>query len=274
MALINYTRELSLRWGNAAIEATICIGQGLRDAASVRLLALSAMLCVVPMLAWGWVYYQYNELIGATLLVLGMVGAYGLLLGGFQGFIVLPSGGNSASASALGGVGSLLSGAQALILVAAILAALYVLVYLFLVICTARAATPSLLLPSATRRVLGRLGPMPAAQVIPMAGASSPWRTTLLLLALCCIPAVAGFLLVAGLCYLNVRLIYGGIARSTGPGTDLAASLQWRWRPLLLIGAFLLLLVAVPVLNLTVPVLMCTAVARLAFRNNLPRLSS
>lgn len=274
MTIAHSARTLALRWGNAAAEAVICLAQGLRDAASLRLLAVSALLCILPMLAWGWVYYHYSELIAAALMVLGLVGTYGLLLGGFQGLLVLPSGGNSVSASTLGGVGSLLSGAQALLLMAALMAALYVLVYLFLVMSTARAATPRLLLPAATRRVRDRLGPPPLSPPPASQRPARPWKTALLLLALCCIPAVASILLLAGLCYLNVRLIYASLTRDAAQRAALSASLHWRWRPLLLIGIILLLLVAVPVLNLLVPALMCTAVAQLAFRDNLSRLSA
>lgn len=87
------------------------------------------------------------------------------------------------------------------------------------------------------------------------------------------VPTVAGVLILVGICYLNVRLIYANVARSSGNAALLRSALRYRWRPLLLIGIALLMLIAVPVLNLLVPALMCTSVLHLAYRDNIGRLA-
>jgi uncharacterized protein involved in cysteine biosynthesis len=81
---------------------------------------------------------------------------------------------------------------------------------------------------------------------------------------------LAAVVLALGACYLNVRLIYGTIARRSGQRRAMLEALDDRWRPLLLIGIAVLVLLLIPVLNLAVPSLMCTAVLHLAHRSRLP----
>lgn len=263
-------------WQRATTESLVCIGAGFWDAASPGLLFRSALLCIVPAVMWALVYYHYSEVMKAAFIGLSLIGAFGLVLAGFQGFISLSgaAGGNSASVTSINGIQSLLSCVQALLLVAAILAALYVLIYLFLVFTTVRLATPLIVLPSAKSRVSRRLRPATLSAPDNMGSAcNTSWRKTLTTVLLLCIPALAGLMIVAGFCYLNVRLIYATVARDTENPGQLFSSLRWRWRPLLIIGVFLMLLLAIPLLNLLVPALMCTAVLNLAYRDNIGRLS-
>lgn len=276
MKILNFFKKLSHLWWKAGIESAACLAIGFKDVTTTpQLLIRSSLLCVLPVIAWALFYYHFSEILGYLFLALSFVGAFGLLLAGFQGILPLASGsGNAAYVSGMGGIQSLISGVQALLLVAAIVATLYVLIYLFLVATTVRIAAPHVLLPVATKRVSRGL----TLANIPTTGQEDgvrgkPWKKVLFFAALMCIPTVAAILILAGICYLNVRLIYANVARSSSNRALLVSNLRCRWRPLLLIGIALLLLIAVPILNLLVPALMCTSVLHLAYRDNIARLA-
>jgi hypothetical protein len=263
-------------WRKACAESVVCLVLGFWDAAkSPRLLIRSSLLCILSALAWAFFYYHFSEALGYFFLFLSFIGTFGLLLGGFQGLIPMAAHtGSSVVAAPAMGINFIISAAQALILVAAVVAVLYVLFYLFLVVTTVRIAVPHILLPIATERVSHGL----ALANIPTTSQEDgvrrkPWNRVLFLAALMCIPVVAIVLILAGICYLNVRLIYANIARGSSNRTLLISNLRHRWRPLLLIGIALLLLVAVPILNLLAPALMCTSVLHLAYRDNIARLA-
>jgi hypothetical protein len=255
-------------WAQAFAEAGKCLALGYKDAASFKLGLRSGALCIFTTLAWIWVYYHYASAIGTALLAFALVGTFGLLLSGFQGLLAMPvaSGG---SVVAMGNVaGGLLQFGQALLVMAAVAAVLYVLAFLLAVASSVRLAVPHLLLPTAIERLRKKYPAVAASDDGPVAPTMS-WRQRFLVLALLCVPVMAAAMLILLACYVNVRLVYGSVAKRSGQRAAQLQALQWRWRPLLLIGIGCLVLLAIPVLNLLVPALMCTAVIRLAFRDNL-----
>ncbi|MFL6656734.1 MAG: hypothetical protein ACJ8GW_01580 [Massilia sp.] len=258
-------------WAQAFAEAGKCLALGVKDAASFKLGLRSSALCILVTLVWIWAYYHYAAAIGTFLLAVALVGTMGLLLCGFQGLLAMPAAGGG-SVVAMGNMaGGMLQIGQAVLVMAAIAAALYVLVFLLAVASTVRLAVPHLLLPTAIERAR-KIYPAPASADDGQLAPTMSWRKRFLILALLCVPVLAAAMLILLACYLNVRLIYGSVAKRSGQRAAQLLALQWRWRPLLLIGVACLLLLVIPVFNLLVPALMCTAVIRLAFRNNLDAL--
>lgn len=253
-------------WREALHDSTACLWRGFVDVlSSPRLMIRSSLLCVLSAIVWAIAFYHYKEILGYALLFLSFICAFGLLLGGFQGFLAFSfSGGNNVSASVTGGLGSLVSGVQALLLVAAVVLALYVVVYLFLVSVTIRVALPAILLTPAKDVVSRRQQKyLPAGTRQSTASSRPTWKKSLTIALLLLLPAVAGITIVLMLCYFNVRLLYATVESRFARYDSTAISSGANWRPLLLIGIMQILLLCIPLINLVIPALMCTSVLRL-----------
>lgn len=255
-------------WLVAAGEALKCLGLGARDALSPRIFIRSAALCIAASLLWIWIYVQFFQEMMEFFGKLALMSFVGLFFSGIQ-FIVphysLSGSGSNVAINPLGAALGMLRIAEVFLIVAAVAVILYVLVYLFAVASTVRVVTPVLLMTGARMTVLKRYPP--SAEVpneIP--AASSRFRSLVLLLVGLCIPVISGYLIVLGLCYLNVRLLYATVAGKTASPEMEMKRLEVKWRPLLLLGMALMFLTAIPVLNLLVPGMMCTCILHLVYR--------
>jgi hypothetical protein len=273
--LIALRRQASL-WSAALWEATKCLSLGGRDALAPKVLFRSSLLCIAAVSFWAWAYVHFASEIWAVMQVLAMVGTFGLVLGGFQGLGPLAGGGSGGgSVAAMGNIASgLLHVAQILIIVAAFVAALYVLVYLFVVTSSVRLAMRPLLSGPAVAQVLKGYSPQQMLMLPSTSAASRSVGKQVLVLLLClCVPLLAGVVLVLTACYLNVRLIYVAMAKRTSLSVSALTAIRWRWRTLFLVGFFLTILLVVPVVNLLVPAMLYTSTLHLLCRQNVLRLA-
>ncbi len=262
-------------WLRALAEALKCLALGLREALSPRILFRSAVLCIAAFVLWVWIYIHFSAEITLVLGKAALLSMLGLFLGGFLGLIpasLAPQGGASITQMGnipIGFAYELLRIGQILVLVAAVIAAIYVLMFLVGVATTIRVTLPRLLMRRAAEKVLKKYPERELVQAESLAGKSKPWWRIALILLLClCIPFVAGVVLFLGICYANAWLLYHCAARRMPSPALEMRRLQWRWRPLLWLGVLLLLLAVVPVINLLVPALMCTSILHLICRDN------
>lgn len=268
------------RWLAAWVEAFKCLGLGARDALYPQLMFRSAALCLAATMLWLWVFVRYFDEMSTVFGVFARVASMGLFLVGYQGFYPINVQASPGVTGVISGiVSSAFQIAQILIVVAVVAVCLYVLMYLFAVATTVRVAMPGFLLTRARRVVLRKYA---IAVEAPAPSALRPiWRrlgkralrTGLILLICLVIPIVSCYVMVLGLCYFNVRLLYGAVARNAPSPQEQSRYLVERWRPLLLLGIGLMLLLLVPVVNLLVPAMMCTCIVHLVHRDNIPALS-
>jgi len=269
--LIRFKQWLAL-WLSAAREASACLALGTRDALSPSIFVRSAALCISASLLWVWVYVRFFQEIMEFIGQFALVSFLGLFISGFQGLAPQflgsgPTGGSFVNPLDAG-LGLLRVG-QILLIVAAAAVLLYVLVYLFAVATTVRLAAPRLLMPKAQRVVCRRYPTATESPSLRLAAAKrSRIRSVILVVVALCIPVLCACLILLGMCYLNVRLLYANAASKTASPELEASRLTKKWRPLLLLGTALIFLIAIPVFNLLVPGMMCTCVLHLLYRNS------
>ncbi|WP_005032975.1 EI24 domain-containing protein [Holophaga foetida] len=253
-------------WWKALREAGTCLGLGVRDALSRRLLWRSAFLVMGAFGFWTLLCQVFHRRIGEVADLLAMTSAQGVLLTVakslpmFRGESILDFGGG-------GGFPLLL---QILIVLAMVVAVLVVLAFLFVVATSIYLTAPRLLLSETLLKVGRRYGgETPSTPPVEIKGRSPTLRVFLILLALS-VPVIAGITLILLGCYIHPRALFAVAAKRMPSLPPWRPSLRWRWRPLLLIGVALMALLAIPVFNLAVPAIMCTSILHLLLRPNYP----
>ncbi|WP_150130825.1 hypothetical protein [Janthinobacterium sp. LM6] len=260
-------------WLLAWREAFTCIGLGLRDARHAGLWWRSALWCMAVVALWLGLYSCFGRFFVELSAMLALVSVTGLLgLGVMDGVGTLANG--PATLSQMGNIaGSLGSAAQALLSIGQIALALlalatlfYVMVFIVCAIGTARLPLRWFLLERAKAVAARRYAGWQAPASLALSAARPAWWRRLLLLLSLLIPVWAMCVLIACLLAWNVQAIYGAAAKDVLDEQQQAVLRRAQRPAIFALGLLLCLLMLIPVLNLLVPVLLCSSVCHLQRR--------
>ncbi|TWI70064.1 hypothetical protein IP91_01144 [Pseudoduganella lurida] len=259
-------------WSSASREALTCLGLGLRDSRHAGLWWRSALGSIAVVLFWMWLYCRFAGFFQELSVVAALLGVGGLFSLGILDFgpglasgpATLSNMGSVLNVHALAGLGqTLLAVAQVALAAIALVAFVYLLIFVACALGTLRVLAPWMYLRRA-REVAGRRYPnwqVPAA----LPAARSGWRRFLALLALF-IPVWAAIVVLRSLIAFSVRSLYAPAAAGL-LDTDQQRALAEAQRPaIVILGLLLCLMMLVPVLNLLVPAVLCSSVCHLQRR--------
>jgi hypothetical protein len=260
-------------WLLAWREALTCVGLGLRDARHAGLWWRSALWCMAVVALWLGLYSYFGRFFVELSAMLALVSVTGLLgLGVMDGVGTLANGPATLSqmGNIAGGLGSaakaLLSIGQIALALLALAALFYVMVFIVGAIGTARLPLRWLMLERAKAVAARRYVRWQQPAGLELSAARPAWRRRLLLLLSLLIPVWAMCVLIAYLLAWNVQMIYGAAAEEV-LGVEQQTALRREQRPAIFaLGLLLCLLMLIPVLNLLLPVLLCTSVCHLQRR--------
>lgn len=262
---------LQIRY-QALREALACVGLGLRDTRHAGLWWRSALCSIAVVFLWLWLYYRFagffQELSMATAIV-GIGGLLGLGVldlgrGMASGPATLSNMGSVVDVRALGGMAqTLLSIVQVALVLLALVAFVYVLIFVVGMLSTARVAAPWVCLRGAREVVARRYaGWQPAAVEV---ATPNRLRQALSLLALL-IPVWAAVLLLRALIAWNVRFMYPAAAEGLLDAEQQRRLAAAQGPAIFMLGLLLVLMMLVPFLNLLAPAAVCTSVCHLQRR--------
>ncbi|MGF6118518.1 hypothetical protein ABIE30_003826 [Janthinobacterium lividum] len=254
-------------------EAFMCVGLGLRDARHAGLWWRSALWCMAVVALWLGLYGYFGRFFVELSAMLALVSVTGLLgLGVMDGVGTLANGPATLSqmGNIAGGLGSaakaLLSIGQIALVLLALAAFFYGMVFIVGAIGTARLPLRWLLLERAKAVAARRYVAWQAPAGLERSAAPPAWRRHLLLLLSLLIPVWAMCVLISYLLAWNVQMVYGAAAEDV-LGAEQQAALRREQRPAIFaLGLLLCLLMLVPVLNLLLPAVLCTSVCHLQRR--------
>ncbi|WP_137936209.1 hypothetical protein [Chitinivorax sp. B] len=264
----------SLIWMNAAKEAGSCMQYGLLDACRQGLWWRSALWCVLVTIGWLWLYVKqagiFLELSGVVALV-SFFGLFGTTLAGFGGtggsVVAMGNIPGALASNLASGLASLGPFIQAVLAALAIAIAFYVLLFLLGVLVTIQLPIRWLFLQRA-QTVVAKHYPdwvQPAASLITPPPRSSI-KTTLVALLKLCIPIYAFFYVLKLMFACPIRLLYQPAAQSSLTDIQCDELYQQQSKVVLMLGLFHFVLMAIPIINLLVPALLCTSVCHLQRR--------
>ncbi len=253
-------------------EALACVGLGLRDTRHAGLWWRSALCSMAVVFLWLWLYYRFAGFFQELSMATALVGVGGLLSLGVlnlgpgmaSGPATLSNMGSIVNLNALGGLAkTLLSVVQVALVLLALVAFVYVLIFVVGTLSTARVAAPWVCLRRAREVVARRYADwQPAAVDV---AAPNRLRQALSLLALL-IPVWTAFVLLRALIAWNVRFMYPAAAEGL-LDTDQQRRLAAAQGPaIFMLGLLLVLMMLVPFLNLLAPAVVCTSVCHLQRR--------
>jgi len=251
-------------------EALACIGLGLRDTRHAGLWWRSALCSIAIVCLWLWLYYRFGVFFidAASVVALACVG--GLLSVGAlslgPGLAAEPA--TLSNMGSLNGLGGLLktamSVAQVALVAMALVAFVYVLMFVVGTLTTARLTAPWLHLARA-REVAARRYPGWQPRDVALPAPRSALRRVLGLLALL-IPVWSAVVIVRTLVAGNVRWMYGAAAEGLLDPQQRRALAAAQRPAIFMLGLLLCVMMLVPVLNLLVPAVLCSSICHLQRR--------
>ena len=259
-------------------EASICMGLGMRTALAPGLLSRSALLGSVLGGFWLWLFWHYLAKIagfsvaGASTLVMGLIVPFG----GITQYALVNMPAPTTTNNFFGSVGpsSYNAGVQLfnlgsiMVYVFALAAVVMVLLWAMAYLVSTGLASRALFwqrLRDATRRNYPAL--QESSSPGPDVGLVAPrrMRRAALVIGLF-VPFVSGVLLIGLICYAIVRLFFGSLMGDWLTPGQRSVVLRQCVGASVALGAMMLLLALVPLLNLLIPVLWGTAAGHMYYR--------